>query len=213
MSDLDSNIRSDASPSISTSLFELVQDREPKAWNRFVQIYAPVVHHWCRREGVSDEESADIGQEVFRAVATGIVKFDRSPTSNFLGWIKTITRHKIADYWRKKYKRPVAVGGTDFQSMVYGISTETDHHVQPPPDSVLQCDRESENVLLTRRAMAVLKQEFTQRSWQAFWETAVKGRNATEVASDLDMTPMAVRKAKSRVLRRLRDQLEGSISF
>jgi RNA polymerase sigma-70 factor (ECF subfamily) len=49
--------------------------------------------------------------------------------------------------------------------------------------------------------------EFEERTWQAFWRTAVDGRSAADVGAELGMTPGAVRVAKSRVLHRLREEL------
>ena len=52
-----------------------------------------------------------------------------------------------------------------------------------------------------------MRSEFEERTWQAFWLTAVENRAAVEVALELRMSPGAVRVAKSRVLRRLREEL------
>jgi RNA polymerase sigma-70 factor (ECF subfamily) len=46
--------------------------------------------------------------------------------------------------------------------------------------------------------------EFTDSSWQAFWQTAVEGKGPRETARALGMTVGAVYTAKSRVLDRLR---------
>ena len=60
---------------------------------------------------------------------------------------------------------------------------------------------------LLHRALAMIRGEFEARTWAAFWQTAVEGRAAADVAADLGMTPGAVRVAKSRVLHRLRTDL------
>jgi RNA polymerase sigma-70 factor (ECF subfamily) len=60
---------------------------------------------------------------------------------------------------------------------------------------------------LISRALDQIRPDVEAHTWNAFWNTAVLGRSATEVAEDLGMTAMAVRQAKSRVLRRLRKQL------
>jgi RNA polymerase sigma-70 factor (ECF subfamily) len=59
-------------------------------------------------------------------------------------------------------------------------------------------------------ALALIRSEFEPRTWQAFWLTAVEGRPPDEVSSELKMSPGAVRVAKSRVLRRLREELGES---
>ena len=57
------------------------------------------------------------------------------------------------------------------------------------------------------RALDLIKNEFEERTWRAFWLTAVGDRVPNEVALELGMSAGAVRVAKSRVLRRLREEL------
>jgi RNA polymerase sigma-70 factor (ECF subfamily) len=60
---------------------------------------------------------------------------------------------------------------------------------------------------LFARTLALIREEFEERTWTAFWQTAVDGRAPKDVAADLSMSPGAVRVAKSRVLHRLREEL------
>ena len=61
--------------------------------------------------------------------------------------------------------------------------------------------------LLTRGILDLVRAEFEQRTWDAFWKTTVEGRPATDVGQELGMSANAVYLAKSRVLRRLREEL------
>jgi RNA polymerase sigma-70 factor (ECF subfamily) len=58
-----------------------------------------------------------------------------------------------------------------------------------------------------RRALESIQGEFEGRTWQAFWQVQMDGRTTEEVGAALGMTPAAVRKAKFRVLRRLREEM------
>lgn len=188
--------------SIASSLLLRVRQHEPDAWSRLVRIYGPVVYHWCARAGLRGQEAADIGQEVFRAVADGIANFRRERSGDtFVGWLRSITRFKIADYHRGRNNVPDAVGGTDFQIQVAQLE-------QSPEDVDEQAELNQARSLLFHRALQIIETEFEQRTWQAFWATAVDERPTADVAADLGMTPVAVRKAKSRVLRRLRDEFD-----
>src|SRR5262245_59054250 len=53
---------------------------------------------------------------------------------------------------------------------------------------------------------------FEERTWQAFWRAAVDGQAPAVIAEDLDVTPAAVRKARSRVLHRLRQEVGDLIA-
>lgn len=60
---------------------------------------------------------------------------------------------------------------------------------------------------LVRRAVAQVQAEFEPRSWQAFWRSAVEGIATAVVAAELGVTAASVRQSRSRILRRLRQQL------
>ena len=54
-----------------------------------------------------------------------------------------------------------------------------------------------------------MQRDFEERTWQAFWKTAVEHKTAPQAAEELGMSVAAVYMAKSRVLRRLRAEFEG----
>ena len=60
---------------------------------------------------------------------------------------------------------------------------------------------------LHHRALELIRSQFEEATWQAFWRCAVEDQSPADVGHDMNMTPAAVRKAKSRVLRRLKDEL------
>ena len=68
-------------------------------------------------------------------------------------------------------------------------------------------DPPSELTALLRRALELVRGEFEPATWRAFLLTAVDGRAAPDAAAELGLTPAAIRQAKSRVLRRLRQEL------
>ena len=176
-----------------------------------VSVYGPLVYGWCRQSGVAEHESADVGQEVFRAVAVGIERFRREkPGDTFVGWLRQITKFKIADYQRAAVKRPAAHGGSTFLGVLGNLPgdvTMDDVTSTELAGSLLSQERK----ILVARALEVLESCFQPKTWQAFWGTAVDGRPTADVAIDLQMTTIAVRKAKSRVLRRLREEFGGLI--
>ena len=197
----DSSTESGSSPlfgSLTTSFFDGISNQTPASWERLVRVYGPVVFCWCRRDGLTEDEAADIGQEVFRAILTGIHRFDDSLQNAFIRWLRTITRNKVCDFYRLRSKAPVVVGGTDFQDVI---------HEMPSPEVTVDTKSEEQDAL-THFILTEIQSEFTPKTWKAFWETAVNNRLSTDVAEDLGMTSVAVRKAKSRVLRRLRKALE-----
>ena len=62
---------------------------------------------------------------------------------------------------------------------------------------------------LVSRALELMRSEFSPSVWRACWEHVVSGRSASEVGQELGMTEGAVYAAKCRVLKRLRQDLDG----
>jgi RNA polymerase sigma-70 factor (ECF subfamily) len=75
---------------------------------------------------------------------------------------------------------------------------------QSPEADLIEAER-----ILSRRAVELVRAEFEPCTWEAWWKTAVEGRQAADVAADMGMSLAAVYKAKSRVLLRLRQELAG----
>jgi RNA polymerase sigma-70 factor (ECF subfamily) len=106
----------------------------------------------------------------------------------------------VRDHFRTQAGQPVGAGGTDAQQQLHQVP-------ETPPESSSQ--RLSPDSALVHRALALIQIEFEETTWRAFWRATIEGHNATEIANDLGMTPRAVRQAKYRVLRRLRQELGG----
>jgi RNA polymerase sigma-70 factor (ECF subfamily) len=195
----------DAKPepsSISSTLLERVRARRPESWQRLVDLYGPVVYRWCRQLGVSQADAADLVQEVFAAVHNGLDGFrhDR-PSDSFGAWLRTITRHRVYDHFRRRQGEASADGGTEAYQRLLGVEAIEDESTPAP-----SVEQEGG---FSRRLLELVRGEFESRTWDAFWRIVVDGQPPAEVAAALNMSIPAVYKAKSRVLRRLRQELGG----
>src|SRR5262245_43260467 len=93
----------------SLTLLEGIRARDPQAWRRLSELYAPLVYRWARRKGLKEHDAADIVQSVFQAVFTGIDGFRKDrPSDRFRDWLFIITKRRIADHFRKLQVQPVA---------------------------------------------------------------------------------------------------------
>jgi RNA polymerase sigma-70 factor (ECF subfamily) len=84
--------------------------------------------------------------------------------------------------------------------------------MQEVPEQELPDDTEEDLTALYHRALDLVRGEFENRTWEAFWRVAVGGQTPDTIAADLGVTPAAVRKAKSRVLHRLRQEIGDLIA-
>jgi RNA polymerase sigma-70 factor (ECF subfamily) len=167
------------------------------AWERLVRLYAPLVYRWCRAEHLQAADAADVGQEVFQAVAQNIGGFRRDqPGHSFRAWVSVIARHKIVDHRRRRPGVPAARGGSQMQT-----------EVQFLPDGRRDLNGQAEETrVLFRRAVDLIQGDFEEKTWRAFLRVVVDGASPADVAAELELTVNAVYLAKARVLRRLREE-------
>jgi RNA polymerase sigma-70 factor (ECF subfamily) len=190
----------------SPSLLVRAQANDADAWTRLVDLYGPLVYHWCRKSELPNEDAADVFQETFRAVARNLQTFRRDRAGDtFRGWLRTVTQNKIRDHFRRIADEPRAEGGTDAQMRI---------HSQPDPLGV--SDDPSEESLLRSglmRSLDSIRGEFEERTWLAFWLVQMDGKTTAEAGGELGMTAAAVRKARLRVLARLREDLSDLLDL
>lgn len=193
---------SEAFGSTSSSLIARVRRHDQAAWERFADLYTPLVYSWARRGGLREADASDIVQEVFRSVASKIEDFGSGHEgSSFKAWLWAITRNHVRLHYRKQADRPIATGGTDAAQQLAEI-----------PDWVEDADEPSsadDRRALLDRALRLIRNDFAEHTWQAFWRVAIEGHAASEVAADLGIQASAVRQAKYRVLCRLQEELKG----
>lgn len=190
--------KSQSSQLTSLSLLARARANDQDAWERLTSLYRPLVALWCRRDRCPAEEVEDVVQEVFAGAAAGLAAFRRDrPGDSFRGWLRGITRNQVQLYFRRNQGRPRPVGGSDALGQVRDL-----------PDTFAEpADEEAEVSLLYRRAVKQVRGEFEQRTWDIFWRTVIDGISPAAVAEELNATPAAVRQAKSRVLRRLKQEM------
>lgn len=191
-----------ASKSTSSSLLDRLKQRDSDAWQRLADLYSPLVYGWCRHSGVPPDDAGDVLQEVFFAVAQGIERFrhDRSDDT-FRGWLWTITQNKIRDHFRKRRAEGPAPGGTDAQQRLEQIPEETAIGWTSAPPAV-RCPSPKQ------RAVELARAGVEDRTWHVFWQMTVEKRPAAEVAEQLGMSVAATYKAKYRVMRLVRRELD-----
>jgi RNA polymerase sigma-70 factor (ECF subfamily) len=193
--------------STSRSLLAGAKRDDPLAWERIVQLYAPLVASWCRRWGVAEQDLGDLLQDVFAAVVSHLNRFRKEqPGDTFRGWVSTIARNKVRDYFRRRAGAPDAAGGTEAALQMQQIPDAN------ALDELLEFSNDPLYDELLLKALESIRSEFHERTWQAFWRVVVEGRTAVDAGADIDMKPGAVRVAKSRILMRLRRELGEATS-
>jgi RNA polymerase sigma-70 factor (ECF subfamily) len=181
------------------SLLERARASDAQAWEGLVKLYRPLVLFWCHHGGLRGLDAEDVSQEVFAAVARDLKSFRRDrPGDTFRGWMRTITRNQILRHFRKNSDQAQGAGGSDAWQALQNVA-----------DPLAGCESEEqfEFSQLCRHAMEQVRVDFEEKTWQAFWLTVIEGRLPVDLTSELGMSPASIRKAKSRVLHRLKQQV------
>ena len=172
----------------SLSLLERVRQPDREGWQRFVQLYTPLLFHWARRANVGDAD--DFVQDVFTVLVEKLPQFQYDPSRSFRAWLKTILMNIV----RKKFRQP-APGP---------LLVEV-----PASNPVNDLENAEYRQLLLTRALELMQTDFAEKTWKSFWECEVNGRAAAQVAPELGLSVGAIWVNKARVLARLRAELAG----
>ncbi|MCX7396253.1 MAG: sigma-70 family RNA polymerase sigma factor [Planctomycetales bacterium] len=183
--------------STSINLLKCIREHNSdSAWERFVCLYAPLIFCWARGKGLNTEDASDIVQDVLSTLVVKLPEFDYNPDRKFRSWLKTITLNRTMDFYRRRH--PKSLPG-EYEAMAAMIIAD---------DADLFVESEYRGVVVNR-ALELLKCEFNEATWEAFWMQVMEDQKAAVVAERLQLPVNSVYLAKSRVLARLRQELEG----
>jgi len=190
----------DQTPATRASLIVKLRDPgDEDAWGEFVALYEPLVYRLARQKGLQDADARDVCQDVFRAVAHAVDRWEPGRGS-FRGWLSRIARNLLINFLTRGYSHVRATGGTSVMELL---------DAQPAPDPSASALFETEyQRRVFQWAANDVRREFTPSTWHAFWESAVEDRPPSEVALELGMSVGAVYIARSRVLARLKRRVE-----
>ena len=128
-------------------------------------------------------------------VVRQVGEFEHRGPGAFRAWLRGI----LANHMKKFFRTRAEVPAVDLDAIA-------------DAGSVLgqQWDREHDQYHATR-AMRLVESDFAPATWQAFRLQVIDGRSPAEVADNLGMSLNAAILAKSRVLKRIREELHGLV--
>jgi RNA polymerase sigma-70 factor (ECF subfamily) len=180
----------------------LQQFRDPLAfspedtWCRFVKLYTPLLVLWAKRAGATEQEVPDLVQDVFLVLARELPSFEYDPARRFRSWLWTVLHNKWRDSFRRKDHQPLGADEGELDTLVH-------------PDHAEGLAEEEYRAYLYARALELMRAELPAGQWETWRGYIVEGRPAADVARELGLSVNQVYLAKSRILRRLRAELEG----
>ena len=180
------------------SLLLRIRDaQDTDAWQTFMSIYAPLIYRYCRGRGLQDADAADVTQEVLAKVARSVQTFTYQPErGRFRDWLGTVTRHRIFRFLRRQH--------TGLQAAEAATEQDAEEIAAPQAEAEWTAVFHSQ---LLQAALERIQPSFEPVSWRAFERTWIEDRPAAEVSRELDLRIEAVYLAKTRVLKKLREEV------
>jgi RNA polymerase sigma-70 factor (ECF subfamily) len=186
------------------SLLLRAQTGDEKAWQDLVGLYRPLIVGWLRRQGIRPHETDDLSQDILLTVVKGLPAFSHSGRRGaFRCWLRTIMRARLSEFWDRFWKsrdRPPD-GAIDPEGVLRQLE-------DPNSDLSRRWDGEHDHYVL-RCLLDLMEVEFEPSTMRAFRRLALDGAPGAEVARELGLSVGAVYVARSRVLKRLREEAEG----
>ena len=178
-------------------LLRLKAADDHQAWARFVRLYTPLIFYWARRTGLQPQDASDLVLDVLTLVFQKLPAFEYDQTKSFRSWLRTVTMNKFREWCRKK-----SIGAIDVTQSAWSNVAEKSSLAESTWELNYQ-------KALVARAMELLKPEFQPLTWNALQQYAVSGRPAKEVAEEAGLSVWTIYAAKSKLMSRLREVLEG----
>ena len=183
-------------------ILRLPNAADAEAWNEFVALYRPLVFSLARRGGLQQADAEDLTQEVLLGVAGAVARWQPDPQrGRFRSWLARITRNLLVNYLYDRRRRGWECGGSDFREMM---------EQQPDPAAVAETElvqQEYRRCLFWAAAKRV-REQVQESTWQAFYQTAVADKSPADVAVQLHLPVATVYVARSRVLARLKSEVQ-----
>ena len=183
----------------SLSLLDRLKVARPESsdWKRLQGVYLPLILRWLGQVPGLGDESADLAQEVLVVVFREVPRFDRHREGSFRAWLRQVTVNKVRNYRRQRQRRP-AVGLDPADGFLERLS-------DPNGNLAREWDRAHDKHVV-EKLLTIVQSDFTPTTWEAFRRFGIDGVPSRRVAEELGLSENAVILAKSRVLKRLREE-------
>jgi RNA polymerase sigma-70 factor (ECF subfamily) len=175
-------------------LYRLRRTDEVTAWERFVDLYTPLLYHWANKLGQQDSDSADLVQDVFLILWRKLPEFEYDSGKSFHAWLRTIFLNRHRSRMRQR-------------STVHGDSSGLTGIDCSVSDVVDQLAHEEDTRFLIRQAFRLIEGEFSAIQQQVFRAYVLEEQPPEKVARAMGISPGTVYAIKSKILSRLRQEL------
>jgi RNA polymerase sigma-70 factor (ECF subfamily) len=186
------------------SLLErLCEEPTEEAWRRLDYLYRPLIRRWVLRgDPTLGAEVEDVIQEVMKGLVEELPRFRHNRRKGaFRAYLRQMTLHRLQAFWRSRGKRPLLLQEDSAHSPLMQLADAA--------SDLSRLWEEDHNQHVMRGLLALLQPEFNPTVWKAFTRQLFDDAEPAAVAAELGIQVSAVYLAKSRILKRLRQEGQG----
>ncbi len=180
-------------------IVRLKDQRNDLAWTEFVCAYEPFLMRLVRKQGTPDRHVADVSQQLLIAIARSVDGWKPDgKVASFRRWLGRVARNVVIKFMMRERKQITGQGGSDFLTLT-----------EEMPDASIdaqQAKRYEQELILW--AAELVRVEFRETSWRAFWETQIEGRSVADVSEELGVSTGSIYMSRSRIFARIRSHIE-----
>ena len=182
----------------SSLLIRLQDSKDQQAWSQFVELYTPLMFYWARRTGLNSDDAADLVQDVLTLLVRKLPELRYERDKSFRGWLRTITLNKWRELYRRRSLPMVEAGESELTMIPDMVDSNEFWNVQFKQE-------------LVSRAIQMMESEFSPKTWIACQEFVFGDSTAEQVAAKHNLSVWTVYSAKAKLLKKLRERLEGML--
>lgn len=177
---------------------------DSESWDRFVELYVPLMRRWLSQYNVQRADADDLIQEVLAFVMQELPQFDHNQrTGAFRNWLRKVLVNRLQNFWRSRRYEPQAKGTSSLLEQL--------NQLEDDESEVSRFWNAEHDQHVISRLMEAVRPRFQYKTWEAFRRQMFEDQRADAVAAELDMSLSSVYVARSRVLGALRREADGLV--
>ena len=173
--------------------------RDDRTWAEFVRRYGPLILGWCRRWKLQEADAQDVTQAVLVRLAERLRTFEYDAEKSFRAYVRTVTHFAWCDFLEARKRPDAGTGGSEVLERLDQVAARD--------DLAARLSEEFDQELL-EAASGRVRLRLEAKTWEAFRLTALEGHSGAEAAAKLGMSVPAVFKARCKVQKLLREEVQ-----
>lgn len=174
-------------------------DRDPEAWNAFVNRYGRRIYEWCLNRKLQPADAEDVTQNVLIKLSRQMGSFEYQSNLTFRGWLRRITENAITDFFRELRAEKRA-------SEIQAELDQLDSAVAQADLTTRLCDEFDLEILDIAKQR--VKQRIEPQRWKAWEQISIEQKSGQEVADELGMLVPTVYSSRYQVQKMIAAEVE-----